>query len=404
MNLPTVVNTVAAGLHQATYEETAIDAAHSGSDATVAGNAAVIAKLNRGNLDFLKNTKIGDTSATQWDDKTTTQPATLEDYGELFGASKDPSGLKDFMNAASQGNPYGDDLLSSSLDPSRPADPRIGGSQLGNQVRDFLASKGISVSYVYGVDGGAAAKVVSSKDQSTSGPDVATFSPAFQDTVDPSKYKNSVDALPSKDEDPQGAKQDQAADGESKPDGEVWSRVKAFFGAVATSILHSAGRGVGAVAAVPAEIALHSDEDTYNGVKGLVQQGQMGTTHQAAADQLRQIDKEEGRDPTRHLTADYKESPGGNVSPHDLQAFRKAGPIDPADPMHDSGRSEAQTHRLAEGVAIGIMSKINPKPYEGSAPSGPIVVPANPIADPIDSGEKPGTKIKPRKPDGPIGL
>jgi hypothetical protein len=383
-------------------QDTVVHAAHGGSDARFVADA-VVEKLNRGNLDLLKSAGMSDTAVGPLQDASM-PPAAVPDYGDLFGASDDPSGLKDFMNAADAGNPYSDDRLTDNLDPTKQADPRTGGSQLSNQVRDWLASKGISESYVHGLDGEAATNAVPAKDQWPTAPDVASFSPAFRDTVDPSRYKNSVDARPSRDAEPQSGEPDQSAGENGQPEGGFWSGVKAFASAVATAILHGAGRGLGAAGAIPAEIALHSNEDTYNGVKGLVQQGQLGTTNQAAGDYLRQLDKEEGRDPTRHLTADYKQTPGGSVTPADIQAVRKAGPVDPVDPMQNSGRTEAQTHRLAEGVAIGIMSKINPKPYEGSAGSGPIVIPGNPIADPLDASEKPGTRIKPRKPDGPVGL
>ncbi|MCI0447583.1 hypothetical protein L0152_30765, partial [bacterium] len=96
------------------------------------------------------------------------------------------------------------------------------------------------------------------------------------------------------------------------------------------------------------------------------------------------------------------EVPRGKVDKADALGLQRKGPVDPA-PEPLSGRNEAQIDRLAEGVAIGIVSKINPKPYDNGGSSGPIVVGGNPIADPLEPPVPKRTNIKPRKPDGPVG-
>jgi hypothetical protein len=115
-------------------------------------------------------------------------------------------------------------------------------------------------------------------------------------------------------------------------------------------------------------------------------------------------EKKEGKAPEKEkkLPADYKETLHGEIDNTDVLAFQQNGPVNPA-PEPLSSKNEAQIDRLAEGVAIGIMSKINPKPYDNGGPSGPIVIGGNPIADPLEPPVPKRTNIKPRKPDGPAG-
>ncbi len=208
-------------------------------------------------------------------------------------------------------------------------------------MRDQLAAKGISGAYGNRLDGGANPKVQPEKDNGTRvGPDVSTLSPAFEPGKQPWDFKTKQEAMSGIQENKQGNKQRVIYDGSG--------------GMVFKNGIYS---------------------DPYG---------------QPVND-----------DPNKKRPAD-DEAPHGEVNKADVVGFQRSGPVDPA-PEPLSGRNEAQIDRLAEGVAIGIMSKINPKPYDSGGPSGPIVIPGNPIADPLEPPVPKRTNIKPRKPDGPVG-
>jgi hypothetical protein len=366
-----------------------------------------------------------------WDAKSIEASNRDELSNILGGEHKDPSGQKDYLDALKDSNPQNDDQLMKDIDPTKQKNETVGGSKLGNKVRDGLAARGISGEYADRIDGGASPKLEHGKDNGTRvGPDVSTLSPAFDAGPQPWDFKTKQEADGGINEGPS-----------SRPPGTVRRDSPPVREAPLYDEHGITVRKEGDERIVEGGIPLPL-KDPWKGVEyrkddqghiiriqrnkdgtvfvrrqpDLVPPSGQGKTPPPPAPKPEpkpapaptpapdKKEKKEGKAPEKEkkLPADYKETLLGDVDNADILAFQQNGPVNPA-PEPLSGRNEAQIDRLAEGVAIGIMSKINPKPYDSGGSSGPIVVGGNPIADPLEPPVPKRTNIKPRKPDGPVG-
>ncbi|MCI0604396.1 hypothetical protein L0156_15470 [bacterium] len=366
-----------------------------------------------------------------WDAKSI-EAANRDELSKILeGDKKDPSGQKNYLDALNKSNPSSDEqIMKDAEELIKQKNVLEGGSKLGNKVRDVLAARGISGAYADRIDGGASPKVEREKDNGTRvGPDVSTLSPAFEPGKQPWDFKTEHELM--------GGITGNAPAKKTTNDPPVNRQrvifqengVEVVMNSNGTREVHSRHDNDESKRIVPGSSAVRNDPKMKTAV--FVKGEKDGTEY------LVLIPKEKGVEPTIYIfNNDHEgkpdgmmilkngiysdpdgqpinedpnkkrpvedETPRGKVDKADALGFQRKGPVDPA-PELLSGRNEAQIDRLAEGVAIGIMSKINPKPYDSGGSSGPIVVGGNPIADPLEPPVPKRTNVKPRKPDGPVG-
>lgn len=392
-------------------------------------------RLNTKGDQFIGNSKkiaLSGVPLPGWDAKSIEASNRDELSKILEGDHKDPSGQKNYLDALKDSNSQNDDQLMKDIDPTKQKNSFEGGSKLGNKVRDELAAKGLNGAYGDRVGGGSNPKVEHGKDNGTRvGPDVSTLSPAFEPGKQPWDFKTSTEATaaisaddstlyrevynkngvqvvvtPNRGRDIQGGS-DRTQGGTAtgwlpipgknedifinNSDGNFykWVSVKDNDQNRVTILLPKDGQKDPTILVGNAKDGLKSAQQPK------------GDDRIRVAQKPQEEKKETKPQGPKKMDADYKDGLHGDVDYADLIAYRQNGPSDPLEPT--TGKTEVQIGRLAEGIAIGIMSKINPKPNDGGGATGPIVIGGNPIADPLEPPVPKRTNIKPRKPDGPVG-
>ncbi|MCI0613321.1 hypothetical protein L0244_10050, partial [bacterium] len=376
-----------------------------------------------------------------WDAKSIEASNRDEVSNILGGDHKDPSGQKDYLDALNKSNPTSDEqIMKDAAELTKQQSALEGGSKLGNKVRDGLSARGIAGAYADRIDGGANTKVEHGKDNGTRlGPDVSTLSPAFEESgfskepFDSTKlgFSSGPSSKPGgtirDTRDPRemtelynehGIRVLLDASGERVVKGGTRTPLVDRWKGVEYRV-DSEGHVIRIQRNKDGTVTLKRDEHAEILLNGEKQSqnpqtppppkkpAKQETKPAPPSDAKKEKPPSKKREPVKpqspkKMDTDYKDGLRGEIDNADVLAFQQNGPVNPA-PEPLSGRNEAQIDRLAEGVAIGIMSKINPKPYDNGGPSGPIVVGGNPIADPLEPPVPKRTNIKPRKPDGPIG-